>query len=147
MSTSAVMQLLRSAPVLTALVVDFRRQQWSFSLPPQPVGPGDYLVVRVADAAAALEQGCCQDATVLPPLQNVRRRDDGDDITWYGDSGRDEASRRRFCPESWVCSHVSWHPSHWRIYLHRTDGQGRNWSCGGLVHVTNDFGSLVEVAE
>ncbi len=135
------------APVITAQAVDFRKGTWTFSLPAIPVGPGEYIVVRAAEARGALERD--QNDIYLAPLTGTRRlAAGGDHIVWLADDGaRVEAIQRRYCPDSWRNSHVHWHPSHWRVTEKRTDERGRSWETDSVVHVMNDFGDLVEVAE
>lgn len=146
-------QLLSAAPVLTALAVDFRRNQWTFTLPPQPVGPGDYLVVRAEDAQAALQERSEQTVLLQPAAVRARFAEHCQIGRGFGcyaleitdeDAGFDATLWRPHGPSAegdWPQG-----PGVWYGYEERRGSDGGKWT-RQLRLVCDDFGTLVSVQQ
>lgn len=148
-AASSLAALVAAAPVITALDADFKRNRWTFTLPPQPVGPGDYVVLRATDArdvaaSAAAQPGAltlqapqAMQAHVFYPGGGTAVRFHDDTVGYALTAYRDHTPHR---------DDPRWHPAHWWGSESRTDSAGDDWQRSLPRMVMDDFGFLAEVA-
>lgn len=149
MTAGALATLVRGAPVLTALAVDFRRNQWTFTLPPQPVGPGEYVVLRREEAREAVEQAehadGPQDLRLLTPSPGTARifTPNGTQALTIEADGFELTVYREHVPAPDRDKYWDG-PAIWWGSETRTATDGSEWM-RRLRLVCDDFGMLVEV--
>ena len=109
--------------------------------------------IQAEAEAATLEALSAKDGIlVLQPIESgsAHFSDYGETLVFRDTHGAAVRYYQRLeLPEKWRGSELerTWHPSHFRVYVTRVDGEGRQWGASLGIHVTDEFGTLVAVPE